>query len=282
MGSFLGHAAPGAFFIIFSFWWMINLFMRYYKDKSTKKSKFQNTPTFPCPTKFCGLDSFPLEGFFKLLFSVIGCLGEIVWSYRNDPGGIPIGNKQHISIFAFFGLSGAVDLLMQYKDILPPDSDYASMALALGIEFVIFNFHITERSKLGVLLHQILTYTIALNCLAVLAEIKYRRSILAGLAKSYFLFLQGTWFWQIGFILYNPKYHSRWDENNDDNLVMAQMVYCWHVAGCFIFMCCVGSIIAFLLREKNVKSGDYMNLDRLQTNLGTELDNTLMSESDTE
>jgi hypothetical protein len=34
---------------------------------------------------------------------------------------------------------------------------------------------------------------------------KYRHNILAALSRTYFFLVQGTWFWQVGFILYNPN-----------------------------------------------------------------------------
>jgi hypothetical protein len=42
--------------------------------------------------------------------------------------------------------------------------------------------------------------------------------------------LKGTWFWQVGFILYPPSGGERaWDEDNHHQIMLLTISYCWHV-----------------------------------------------------
>lgn len=52
------------------------------------------------------------------------------------------GNAQHITMFAFFGLNGVVDLLLHKGWLLPPKLDYVTAALAYAVEGFLFYNHL--------------------------------------------------------------------------------------------------------------------------------------------
>jgi len=105
MGTFGGHALPGSFFIIFALWWTVQMFRRYFSSRS--KSTFRSSVTFPVDFICCGptsLRRWEWEGFFKVFFTFVGFLGEVITG--RDPAGrfAYLGNGQHATMFFFFGL----------------------------------------------------------------------------------------------------------------------------------------------------------------------------------
>ena len=250
MGSFGGHALPGSFFIVFSVWYVVQSFRRYFNSRQ-RNARFTSTVAFPCDC-LCGrLKEMPVEAFFKILFMAVGFTGEIVTGYSNEHF-VSLGNSQHATMFFFFGISGVVDILVFYRAPLPPDIDYVSAVLALVVEWLLFRFHLHGRTELDVMLHTLLIYTIVANAIAVAMEMRYRHSLLGPLGRSYFLLIQGTWFWQMGFILYNPiPGATPWKQDDPDELMIATLFFAWHCAVCFIFILLMGVAIACCYRRRS-------------------------------
>ena len=108
MGTFGGHALPGSFFVVFGVWWTIQMFRRYFASRRKPgASSFKSSVTFPMDCcRRCGpawLRRWEWEGFFKVLFTIVGFLGEVITATH---GGrfLYMGNGQHATMFFFFGL----------------------------------------------------------------------------------------------------------------------------------------------------------------------------------
>lgn len=105
MGTFGGHALPGGFFIVFSLWWTVQIFRRYYASQRKGGLPFKSSVTFPFDFMCCGspcVRRWEWEGFFKVLFTFIGFLGEVITA-RHDGQFAYMGNGQHATMFFFFG-----------------------------------------------------------------------------------------------------------------------------------------------------------------------------------
>ena len=65
--------------------------------------------------------------------------------------------------------------------------------------------------------HHLLLYVVLANAAAAAAEGVCRHRVMPALGRAFFVLLQGTWFFQVGFILYPPQgwpgHH--WDLNSD-------------------------------------------------------------------
>lgn len=248
MGNFGGHALPGSFFIIFSVWWTIMIFNRYYSSRR-RNSRFTSTAVFNCPC-LCGrFKEWPIEAMVKIFFVFVGFSLEI---YTGFYGGkfVNIGNGQHATMFFYFGFTGIIDLLVYYKAPLPPDMDYISYLMAVMCEGLLFKFHLHGRTDLDVLVHTLLLYVIAACIVTVLVEMKYRHNVLSPLSRAYCMMLQGTWFWQVGWILYPPFASSaHWDEEDHEQMMIATMIFAWHAIAVLIFMLAVGGVVACFHRR---------------------------------
>ncbi|XP_021378972.1 transmembrane protein 45B-like [Mizuhopecten yessoensis] len=252
MGNFEGHALPGSFFIVFALWWTVQIFHRYFTCRQ-KRLQFTSTPTYSCEC-LCGrAKAWPLESLIKLFFVGVGFSLEIYTGFKN--GHIIPENAQHATMFFFFGLTGVMDLLLYFRFPVLRDLDYVSMIFAVVVEGILFKFHLHGRDGIDVLVHTLLVYTIIANVLAVMAEMKWRHNILAALARTYFIFLQGTWFWQIGFILHNPLPGAKeWSPEDHHSFLLITMYYVWHCGLTFITMLCIGGWMAYF--HKKIRNGN--------------------------
>ncbi|XP_029654253.1 transmembrane protein 45B-like [Octopus sinensis] len=255
MGTFGGHALPGTFFLLFAFWYTVQIFNRYFQCRK-RNARFTSTVTFPC-TCLCGrLKKWPLESIMKIVLVIIGFSGEIITGLRPGPYVI-LGNGQHATMFFAFGLSGVVELLLFFKAPLPTDVDYIANILAFTIELVLFTFHLHGRSELDVLLHVLLTYVIIASLISAFIEMKFRHNVLAPLARTYFVMLQGSWFWQVGFILYRPfPGKSPWKGDDHSQMMLITIYFAWHSIACFIIILLFGGIVSCYQKGRGVSYVD--------------------------
>ena len=225
-----------------------------YFISSTGANPFVASVTYPC-TCTCpclkhshGPKHFQWEGALKILFTTLGFTLEIITAFKGGKF-VHYGNGQHATMFFFFGLSGVTDILVHYKLPLPKGIDYVMMSLAFIIEGLLFKFHLHGRTELDVLIHTLLLYSIYANALFCLLEMRYRSNPLATLCRSYFVLLQGTWFWQVGFILYNPLPGAKaWLDDDHEQMMLATMMFTWHMGACLIIMLFIGAVIGCLYR----------------------------------
>ena len=249
MGTFIGHAIPGTFLIVYAFWWMVNMFWRYFNARR-RNSQFISTATFSCQC-FCGrMKDWPMEAYVKLLFISMGCCIELSFIlFLYDINGYE-NNAQHLTSYLMFALTGIIDILHHYKAPIPPNMDYISMALAIASECLLFKFHTHGRHDLDIVLHTLLVYALVANTAAVLLEMKYRHSIIAALSRPYFVLLQGTWFWQTGWILYPPfPWSFEWDQQDHGQIMIATCMFIWHIGVDFLIMLVVGALVDFVQKR---------------------------------
>ena len=198
---------------------------------------FYNSVTYPCPMHGRCV-RWPLEGAVKVVGTIVGMVAELFASTNYGSAGkvVYMGDLQHVTMYAFFCLSGIVDIVSSY-DKVPKGLDYLASALAFAAEGILFKFHLHGRDLLDVTLHTLLVYVIGACVVTTLLEMQWRQSVMAALVRAFFVFLQGTWFIQVGFILYNPIHGAKhWDQKSHDSQVIAAMVFAWHLLGVFLAM----------------------------------------------
>ena len=233
MGSLLGHLVPGIMFLLISIWWFIGDVIekchgRYYRRGSPSLSV---RVWYSCPG--ARLSKLPLEPMAKIFLAVIGVLGELLLSKSvalvGEDGELVadhLNNYGHSVMYCFFGLSGAVDLVKWYKLFpLPAKFDFAVFSTALWMEGLLFSFHLHGRSELDVRLHTLLYLLIFVTAALFLLEAISAKPVpFSAFFRAYLLSLQGTWFLQIGFVLYGP---NRW-KNSPTNVAFTAIAFAFH------------------------------------------------------
>ena len=154
MGSFEGHALPGSFFIVFSLWWTVQMFRRYFACTrrctikparppaaatdarsaaaaaaaaaagSGSHAVFTSSVTFPMSDLCCcgpmWLRHWEWEGFIKVFFAIVGFIGEVQAATDQLRARFSHwGNGQHATMFFSFGLHPPSPLSIYYYYVLP-------------------------------------------------------------------------------------------------------------------------------------------------------------------
>ena len=165
-----------------------------------------------------------VEGFIKILLCIVGICGELATAF-NDGHFAYLGNGQHATMFFFFALSGFVDILVHYKVPLPPNIEYFAVILAFIVEGILFKFHLHGRSDLDISIHTLLVIAVFSTVVSFILEVRYKDKVLVALLRAFTVLVQGTWFIQIGFILYNPLPGAQpWNGEDHDMILLGFML----------------------------------------------------------
>ncbi|EGW05892.1 putative G-protein coupled receptor 128 [Cricetulus griseus] len=87
---------------------------------------------------------------------------------------------------------------------------------------------------LDVFVHQLLVFTTILAGLVTFIEFLTKNNVLLELLRSSLIILQGTWFWQVAFVLYPPSGSPEWNLSDIENKMFLTMCFCWHYASIFV------------------------------------------------
>lgn len=245
--EFIGHTMLGSLFFVIGIYWTIQIFRRYIQAFMKNGPPFRGSPSYS-PQTGC-LQHFDITGIAFVMVGAIGMFIEIVITVTL-PQPVPVKHLQYITIYFFFVLFGILSLLnLVFRKKLPEIETmcYLTIAMAFFVECIVFKFDLFGKNELDVILHTLLYNVIFLSTLITLLEIKYKNSVIVTLSRAYLSLLQGTWFCQIGFILYNPIQGSTpWDRENRKNLMLIVCMFTWHMGAVLLVMMMTGLFIALI------------------------------------
>ena len=262
MGTLAGHLLPGTFFILFGTWWGFITSIRYIQSRknSTRKYLYKSSVAMPCICLPCGRT--PLESYFKVILAFIAILAEAYTGYKvrykpsseiemansknqsvhvhhhhkraNDLVKITsfeLGNAQHITMYSAFVLGAIIEIMVHYGVQLPKRIEYAMGIMAFSVEAFLFAFHLHGKQPLDVHVHMFLVYAIVGCIIFVCLEAYNPNQVLFTYGRILFIILQGTWFYQVGFMLYPPFDDPvwEWDLKSHRNTMIVTACYCWHL-----------------------------------------------------
>ena len=257
MATFFGHISPGALFTVMALWHAFNQLVSYYRSRTKFGPAFRSQASYPSDIFTC-CHKIQLEGVMKIVCSTTGFIGQIASGFKNGQF-VSYQDGQHATMFFFLGMSGMVDILLYHNVPLPANSGYVASCLALIVEGVLFKFHLHGRTDLDVLIHTLLVYTVFAQAIALMVEMRYRNHVLVSLTTSFCLMLQGTWFWQVGFILYNPIPGAvDWKQDDHNQMMLACMIFTWHMGAAFITLMLMGVAVC---RYCDAWNRDNFNID---------------------
>lgn len=236
-------------FFLFGAWWTVQVLCRYFQCRQAGK-RFRTTATYPC--FFCPgqrMRELPMEAIVKISLSGVGIIVEFIGGINSQTHRFDsVGNAQHITMYSFFLISGVLDILT-LRGLAPPGADYFGVVIALLVEGALFKFHLFERTELDILLHTLLLYVIAFSVIVVILEHFNRSMAILPLLRALLTMVQGTWFWAVGIILYNPTNGAQpWDPNDHQSHMLAVVCFSWHVACNLVLMFIVGGVASCCYR----------------------------------
>ncbi|XP_069053451.1 transmembrane protein 45A [Lepisosteus oculatus] len=250
MGNFKGHALPGSFFLIAGLWWTVK--------SSLWHTTRRNKSAVPLASRAVQRRLEVIEAAVILAFALIGMLAE---QFVSDGPQLRLYdyvgqhwerlmNWQHATMYLFFGLAGAVSLTVHTTGAAPLAFDRLLLGIAFFTEGFLFLYHLHGRDMLDVHVHQLLLYAIFGGALTTFLEVFQRGNILLELLRASLSLLQGSWFWQIGFVLYPPSGLAEWDLKDHNNMMFITMCYCWHFAFALVTVAVVYSTVCWVTRSR--------------------------------
>uniref|UniRef100_A0A803TQZ4 Transmembrane protein 45B n=1 Tax=Anolis carolinensis TaxID=28377 RepID=A0A803TQZ4_ANOCA len=140
---------------------------------------------------------------------------------------------QHSTMHAFFAMAGVVGVLTRCKFQIPVGLDHLLFSLALFNEGLLFYTHSSRMSALDKYIHYILLIPILSGAVCSLFEVWFRNNPILELFRTSMFITQGTWLWQIAFLLWGT---SSWDHNDPETYVFMAICYSWHYGSVILFL----------------------------------------------
>ncbi|KAK7889087.1 hypothetical protein WMY93_024647 [Mugilogobius chulae] len=251
MGSFAGHALPGSFFLFVGLWWVIKSSLWHL----TRRNK--NTGSTRLPSRASQRRLEIIENSVIVFFSIVGILAEqfaangpklqlydVSENHWKD-----MANWQHSTMYMFFGLAGAVSLIVHTTAAAPLPLDRLMLCLAFFNEGFLFLYHLHGRALLDIAVHQLLLYAVFGQALIAFLEVFYRGNVILELLRSALTMVQGSWFWQIGFVLYPPS-GPKWDLTDHSSVMFVVMCFSWHLMFALVFTGLIYGAICSVVRAR--------------------------------
>lgn len=251
MGSFRGHALPGTFFIIMGFWWCTKGILKYVYKKQTKT---------------CYLSSKTLlrraeiwEGVVVIIMAFTGMVGEQFTSggpfltlYKDGQWYLLL-EWHHTTMYFFFGLQGVAQILCFTTNLFPLSLSKLMLSNAIFVESFIFFNHTHGREMLDIFVHQLLVFTTIVAGLVTFMEFLMKTNVLLEVLRSSLIILQGTWFWQISFVLYPLSGRPTWNLSDIENKMFLTMCFSWHYGSIFVVIGTIYAFITWLVKSRHRK-----------------------------
>uniref|UniRef100_A0A8C7YEY3 Transmembrane protein 45B n=1 Tax=Oryzias sinensis TaxID=183150 RepID=A0A8C7YEY3_9TELE len=255
MANFGGHAIPGSFFLFYGFWLTVKYVLFHNWRRSQPKAKQILPPLFKRINYF--------EGGLQVFASFVGIMveqfvvdGPHAHLYdKEKKAWVKLMNWQHSSMYLFFGISGIAMLLRTSSKLVPARIDRVALSLALFVEGFLFYFHVHARPPLDAHIHSLLLFPVFAGSASIMLELFIKDNILLELFGACFFILQGSWFYQIGFVLY-PLSGPDWDLNEHGNIMFVTMCFCWHLAMALLLVASTSFLVWFTLTRFSDRRGD--------------------------
>uniref|UniRef100_H9G774 Transmembrane protein 45B n=2 Tax=Anolis carolinensis TaxID=28377 RepID=H9G774_ANOCA len=262
MGYLMGHSLHGTAFLLIGFVWAIKHPLRFLGRKSKYSLQIE---------KLCyWVELMEWGGMVIICFSgaiAEQCVpGAPCFHLYNETTHQWLGLHlwQHSTVHAFFLMAGVVGVLTRCKFQIPVGLDYLLFSLALFNEGLMFYAHSHRISALDKYIHHILLIPILSGAVCSLFEVWLRNNPVLELFRTSMFITQGTWLWQIGFVLQDT---SIWDHNDPETNVFMAICYSWHYASVILFLAFTYGIVYWVLRilkgncEEGMKMQKFIQAD---------------------
>ncbi|XP_029030001.1 transmembrane protein 45B [Betta splendens] len=255
MANFGGHAIPGSFFLFYGFWLTVKCTLQHMWRTSQPKGR-HNMPPF-----FTKMEYF--EGGLQIFASFVGIMveqfvvdGPHAHLYnRESHSWVKLMNWQHATMYLFFGFCGVALIASARSKTLPAGLDRLAISLALFVEGFLFHYHVHSRPPLDAHIHTLLLVPVFAGSACFMLEAFLRDNVILELLGACLFVLQGSWFYQIGFVLY-PLSGPEWELDQHDNLMFVTMCFCWHLAVDLLLVTCTAATVCYAVKRFSASGQD--------------------------
>lgn len=240
-GDFQGHALPGAFLIFLSLWWNSMNILKYVCKKQ-KQAYLHSKPWI--------YRAEILDGIILIGMVLFGAISLQIYAEVSESRMMWILRLHHTVIYIFYGILGVTRILSTTIKWLPVSLTKLALSNAFLVQTFIMYNHTHGRVTVDVFLHKILALATFLSGLVSFMEVLTKNNITLELLRSSLIMLQGTWLWQMGFVLYNPTGGVAWDLTDHHNTMLLTIYFCFHCAFAYIIIGVNYAVVTWLVKWK--------------------------------
>ncbi|XP_045639707.1 transmembrane protein 45B isoform X2 [Ursus americanus] len=169
------------------------------------------------------------------------------------------------AIRTLFSIIGITDMLTYLVSHVPLGLDRLVMAVATFTEGFLFYYHVHNRPPLDQHIHSLLLCAVFGGALSIFVEVILRDNIVLQLFRTSLVILQGTWFWQIGFVLFPPFGGPEWDQKDHANIMFVTMCFCWHYLVALCIVAISYSLVFCHLTRSKRHGGEVIGIQKLKS-----------------
>ncbi|KAF7670267.1 hypothetical protein LDENG_00299850 [Lucifuga dentata] len=280
MANFGGHAIPGTFFLFYGLWLVVKYTLRHYWRTSQAKGR-QAMPPFFKKFEY-------VEGGLQIFASFVGIMveqfvvdGPHAHLYdKENHSWVKLMNWQHGTMYLFFGISGLAAIASATCKLVPIGVDRLALSLALFVEGFLFYHHVHSRPPLDTHIHLLLLVAVFSGSASTMLEVFMRDHFILELFRACMFILQGSWFYQIGFVLY-PLSGPEWDLTLHDNIMFVTMCFCWHLAVALLIVASSSVLVWCIMTCVSTRGRD-TEIGMRNTSYNSSSKKALLEESDEE
>lgn len=193
---------------------------------------------------------------------------------------VKLMNWQHSTMYLFFGIAGLALVVCTAFRAVPAGVDRLTLSMALFVEGFLFYYHVNMRPLLDAHIHTLLLVAVFGGAACSMLEVFMRHNIILELLGAGLFILQGTWFYQIGFVLF-PLSGPEWDLKDHNNVMFVTMCFCWHLAVAVLLVTGTSCVVWFTLRRFSAKGRD-IEIGMRNTSSDSSSQKSLLQESEDE
>ena len=226
------------------------------------------------------LRAVPVEPCLKVIATAVGIIAELTkanWSLMNRDGNFSsLNNFAHVTMYAVFLFAALVEILRFYHILfLPPSTEHILNSLAFFVAGELFYFHVDGRSVLDQKLH-VLIYIVAFSIsMVILFEAWQRRSIVLFMVRTFLAVLLGTWFIQVGHVLYGAH---PWEDTASYRAFVV-IAFSRHILGLLLLFLCSLLVPSLFVRLSRRSCAVPQAVNGSMTKDTTELSSLMITEN---
>lgn len=277
MGTLVGHLIPGLALIFLGLWHMFNTIKDFHLQGPTKfVSKFW----YPFKSPIFILKHSELLVIF--FFSVFAIFVQFI-DYPFFRFSLKLHNLEHATMFFHLAVYSAFTLFIEFNRI-SQNLSVISKILALSVfsqELFLLHYHSTDHVGLEGHYHFLLQLIVSLSLITSLITASFPNNFSSAVLLSISVVFQGSWFVNMGFMLWAPKFLP-WGcfaevsdmlgavicETHKAEMkakALANMQFSWILGGIMIFTCFVCLVFA---RRYDKDRGQSIEYEKLQSKGG--------------
>lgn len=237
MGTLVGHLMAGMFFLFFSLYYSVLVSLALLRGQ-----RFLIPPLPPREKRgHRWWQRVPKDGVMKVVFPLLGILPEffyppgvnrltmVDWEDPRRPF-VFKDNWQHVTMYAFFLLSGVVDIVSQACQARQNVKlERAAEALAFYMLALLMAMHGENKSTLEIRVHVLLVVPAFLVGLVLTIEVWVPDQPSLWVLKTWMGLVLSNWMLQLCVLMYAPPSGQPWRGENPEDLSFLIIFFCWHL-----------------------------------------------------